>query len=1304
MRWENGYKWLLLLFVLVVVMCEVQVLNVTTFNITCDPQDRDGNNCQSESLETIAAHISKKSNDGIQINIKIPQLKLTSNIEFTNISTLIINGALNKTTINCTANASDSASAGIVLTNITHKVMMKALRFTFCGSQTTDTLNKSQTYSSAISLLHCWNVELDDIIIEKSKGIGLSFVRHQGGRVNIRSAIFKENKLSKDLLKAGSVLGGGGVSIILHLPTVLEFENCTFVNNTSHFMNYDIGYMNDFGEMKVGYGRGGGVHLLIRNGTNIAITLSECQFIANQAFVGGGLSVKIRGEFNQTDIRNVTVNVRDSVFNGNGCGHTQDHTYIGGGVDLSFDTDHNTATITHSYYLLTNVSFIENCAELGGGVFYYSNRGMQGMGLIDNIDNTMLFDRCTFDKNQAHIGSAIEIPPSMFVKLTIGYTITPIFKDCNFTNNVVYVNHSNSQLTQKTPGFGTIYASLNNINFSGHNRFENNTGTGVYMINGLVDCSNSSMTFINNTGLQGGALALIGSSAMIVGPNNYKFINNTSIHQGGAIYVLLTDITDFITSRSCFIQYYDKHGPILSANWKANIMFVGNKAYNNTAGNAIYATSLHPCQVINKGNITEPEYEVIKNISEVFTVRGIKFDDDQSCPQIATDGALFHTSRPTPLVIIPGEKYHHNVTITDDLGQPINAFLRVATKLKEGIDLNSGYYTLTGSGGEIVLKGQPGHNASLLMSAVSPRQIYIKMEVKLAKCPPGFKLNEMAVCVCNAEAYSGVFKCDLENFRSHLHLGYWAGLMKTDTNKLELVFSPCPFCDYSLSMASKPDMAFVPLPQDYSKLSETVCGQSRTGIACSLCQDNYTIHFHSPTFQCKPEEPFVCSWGWLFYILSELVPVTLVFIIVLGFNISFTSGAINGFILFIQLFQLLDIHASGTIVLPDSMKHEIHDWTQSYQIIYGIFNLNFFNSESLSFCLWKGASALDMHAIKYITILYTLVLVVAVIWIMKSCGGKCFGKFCRITSVKTSIIHGISTFLVISYAQCVQISLLLLMPANFSADEDSGFSPPIRVWLNSELSYFSKEHLPYALPAVFFLFTIGLLPPALLLGYPLLNKVLTALGCENVNLISQQISVSSLKPLLDSIQGCFKDNFRFFSGLYFLYRWIILVIFMTPDVFNVYYTVVSAVLLFILTLHTICQPYIKRVHNIIDTLLFANLLLINFLTSFNYHRNHSYQGMKHGPMVLSLAVQLLLIYIPLVAIGVYIFIAICKSVVKHGCKSLSVTVLSKNTSALRELVLGSNANDEDELMHDRLLDERMNYPTYLSTNGNNSVQ
>ena len=84
------------------------------------------------------------------------------------------------------------------------------------------------------------------------------------------------------------------------------------------------------------------------------------------------------------------------------------------------------------------------------------------------------------------------------------------------------------------------------------------------------------------------------------------------------------------------------------------------------------------------------------------------------------------------------------------------------------------------------------------------------------------------------------------------------------------------------------------------------------------------MHFHSPGFLYKLAEPVGSKLGWFFYLLSELVPVTAVFITVLVLNISFTSGTVNDFILFSQLLGTLDIDASGIISLPESSRYTIN--------------------------------------------------------------------------------------------------------------------------------------------------------------------------------------------------------------------------------------------------------------------------------------------------------------------------------------------------------------------------------------------
>ena len=217
--------------------------------------------------------------------------------------------------------------------------------------------------------------------------------------------------------------------------------------------------------------------------------------------------------------------------------------------------------------------------------------------------------------------------------------------------------------------------------------------------------------------------------------------------------------------------------------------------------------------------------------------------------------------------------------------------------------------------------------------------------------------------------------------------------------------------------------------------------------------------------------------------------------------------------------------------------------------------------------------------------------------------------------------------------------------------------------------------------------------------------MITVFGCDNVNVImflSQKLSISNLKPLLDSIQGSFKDNLRFFAGLYFLYWWIIPFTHITANGFGIYYSVLGGVLLFILTLHTICQPYIKRTHNIIDTLLFVNLILINSLLLFNYYNSHTQWGIQEGVTVSLAIIQLILIYLPVIAAGVYaLTISLRKIAQLRSCVLLnkimaalkSATRIKVNT--LRDLISAPNTEDlskvEKKEINDWLMDQERDF-------------
>ena len=1244
------------LFTTISVISSVSLVNqsiVHRYEI-CANNNTTQTDCHPQSLDEISTIVQNQTN--VQINIQITKVQLNKTIIFENLTSLSINGnsKLN-TTIFCTI--SGTIGAGIVLKDISGTVELNYLAVKKCGTKIT--VINGATFLSALTILNCTNVEVVDLAIEKSNGIGLMMENYPGSRVCIESTTFNENRLQYD--NNSLYGGGGGVFIRIKsrgLPleqclrsTEISFDNCTFQENSAN-NSYSEYYWNSntTENLLAGYGRGGGVYLLLDKGLrNVNVSFVRSIFARNQAYIGGGLAVRI-----SAINANIRVMIMDSVFEQNSCsdneGNKKKVVDKGGGAHLTFDSYLEESNVTKSHYVLSSVHFKQNSATLGGGLYHFS-----GIQETQDKQNAMLLDNCVFDGNQAHIGAAILLAPKFDRRILNGISVLVMIKNSSFDSNIVLPQSQNYGYPAEIAGWGTVYISSYDMQFVGYNNFENNSGSALYVVNGVVNFKESDVRFSNNRGLQGGAIALTGTSFVVFGPKSYEFINNSAEYQGGALYISVIDKFDFVNKKNCFIQCVD------TENCTANITFRRNTVENNKGGQSIFATSLRPCMAITIYTKEHKQLDVIVNNSEVFTSRGMKFvdDPDQSHNQIATDAAMLKINNTSSLKIFPGQEVNHGVVAANDLGDDINAsFWAVIESEEDGIQLTSAYSTVITN--KIQVKSVPKKTANISFNVQSPVEVYIKMNLEILECPPGFRLVKNK-CHCHTEVHKGLIKCDQQEFHSYIIPGFWIGFVKP---KHSLVTSWCRFCQPNLTSSKVSiDDYHLRLPQNISELSNALCGETREGIVCGKCRKGYTVHFHSPGYLCKPAEPVGCKLGWLFYILSELVPVTVVFIVVLVLNISFTSGAVNGFILFSQLIRSLDLSAAGTVITPDNLNTK-----QVYHAFYGFFNLEFFQLESLSFCLWKQASALDMVAVKYITLVYTIILIVSIIWIMNRCGGRWLGKCFRITTIQTSVIHGITSFLMIGYAQCVNTSLSLLLHVHIYTAENSDIKPHERVWLNGEMKYFSKEHLPYAILAIFFLVTIGCLPPVLLISYPLLNKVIAILGIEErkyVAIIIGFISNSNLKPLLDSFQGCFKDNLRFFAGLYFLYRWIFMLIHISTVGYLAYYTDIGIFLVVILTIHTICQPYTRRLHNIIDALLLCILVIINALSLFNFHKSNLLNPkLSNRAVYYALVEQLVLISLPAIAFITYMVIVIYK---RFESKTLVTVIHTKGKRKLRDL-------------------------------------
>ena len=475
-------------------------------------------------------------------------------------------------------------------------------------------------------------------------------------------------------------------------------------------------------------------------------------------------------------------------------------------------------------------------------------------------------------------------------------------------------------------------------------------------------------------------------------------------------------------------------------------------------------------------------------------------------------------------------------------------------------------------------------------------------------CAPGF---DGKPCQCRASEYRGLLKCDSK--RAYITHGYWIGECENGT----LCTGNCPFgfCSYNDSKDYR-------LPSTVSELDEYICGDTRTGALCGKCRPGYSVSYHSYIFRCTPDAN--CKYSWLLYIVSELLPLIVFFIIVTVFNISFTSGAINSFILFAQLQDSLAIHDNGVAHVYLANRYLI----SISEFAYRFFNFDFFSIEELSFCLWRGATTLDAMAFKYVTVVSGLILMLICVFVMNSLKVKRCLSCLRPSTLRSSLIHGLSAFFVMCYSQCARVSLRILTPGYLSKEEHRYVKTV--VYRSGHLSMFEPVHLKYAIPAIFFSSTLLLLPPLVLILYPLLGKILDRFDL-NESKIANFISRLVPMQLLDCFQSSFRDDMRFFAGFYFLYRVIVQAAYSYSRSLSEFYCILEVFLIVILTLHAIVQPYKKKQHNVVDLLLFATLAVVNVFSLLNYHKA-SLDRQNSRFVKFSFAVQVVLIYLPLVCL------------------------------------------------------------------------
>ena len=396
-------------------------------------------------------------------------------------------------------------------------------------------------------------------------------------------------------------------------------------------------------------------------------------------------------------------------------------------------------------------------------------------------------------------------------------------------------------------------------------------------------------------------------------------------------------------------------------------------------------------------------------------------------------------------------------------------------------------------------------------------------------------------------------------------------------------------------------------------INEEVCQPfKRRSAMCGHCLPHHSPPVYSYSIKCVN----CTSNNWGKFLGVSLLPLTAFFAFVLLFRISATSPSLSGLIFFCQILTCAPTMRELDLVLMNKDKFTLAERyvTMVFTSLVGVWNLDFFRLVYTPFCLQPYTITFHVLAMDYLTAVYPLLLIVIAyilvelydynvrfaVWFCKPFVSF-FIRFRRQWNIRYSLVDAFATFILLSYVKILSVSVDILLPTLFYGKHYYP-EPLLSPFMQPDVSYFGRYHLPWACLALFFLLTFTLLPMLLLFLYPC--------SCFQSCLNRTGLNSEPLRTFMDSFQGHYKDgtegtyDLRFFSGVYLLVRGLVyLSVALAYQVSSYGYTTIF--LIGFTAIVALARPFKKFRYNLSDvffltiiTMLYVSLMPFNFSQIF----------------------------------------------------------------------------------------------------------
>ena len=372
------------------------------------------------------------------------------------------------------------------------------------------------------------------------------------------------------------------------------------------------------------------------------------------------------------------------------------------------------------------------------------------------------------------------------------------------------------------------------------------------------------------------------------------------------------------------------------------------------------------------------------------------------------------------------------------------------------------------------------------------------------------------------------------------------------------------------------------------------CYDNSSLTSCTICPSGYGVSINKINDCVQCEDYFM---NILILIGIEIIPITLMVLIIIIFNIQLTNGSINGLVFYSQV--MFFIYSDLTLLTTNNQSVIL------FAIPCNIFSLDFTPFlGNYSLCIIPNMSPLGAISFWYVIGFYPLLLLLLLyVWITLYDKGykcvvfitrpfhRCMARFWSMTGIEPSFTHSIASIYILCFTQLAGTSFKLLrLRFNCNFFTNKADASPL-FFYDSYVQYFHGVHAVAGSFAILVLLIMILLPSLYILLYPFkwFHKFLDFLHLRKQLLIS----------LGDVFTGPYKNgtentyDYRFFAGLYMIVKIILFVTLYSGYVANDAYDFenfivgmiqISTVSLLVITI-LVFRPFKRNIHSFTEVMM-----------------------------------------------------------------------------------------------------------------------